>query len=238
MNTPEFDKYSSDYAQLLKDPVRDLFSADGAFFHTRKRDLVGEYFRRNDIDPTNLRYLDLGCGKGELLRMLGPAFGRSCGCDPSAEMMSGLADFETRVQTHFLQIPFADAEFDFVTAVCVYHHVAPHDRAALTREVWRVLRPGGTFCIIEHNPFNPATQLIVKRTPVDVGAILLRAAETRRLMTQAGFAPHGTEYFLYLTEGLYPRLGWLERRLKSFPLGGQYAVFGTRPARQGEMSRI
>jgi SAM-dependent methyltransferase len=236
MNAPEFDKYSGDYAQLLKDPIRDLFSGDGAFFHARKRDLVSEYFRRNHIDPANLKYLDLGCGKGELLQLLGPAFGRSCGCDPSSEMMSGLANFETRVQRHSLQIPYADAEFDFVTAVCVYHHVEPLHRVALTREVGRVLRPGGMFCVIEHNPLNPATQLIVKRTTVDASAILLRAQETRSLMTQAGFAPHGTEYFLYLTEGLYRRLGWLERRLRSFPLGGQYAVFGTRSRPVGSFS--
>jgi SAM-dependent methyltransferase len=228
MSNPEFDKYSSDYAELLKDPVRDLFSADGAFFHVRKRDLVGEYFRRNRIDPAGLKYLDLGCGKGELLQLLGPSFGKSCGCDPSSEMMSDLAQFETRVQTDALRIPYADGEFDFVTAVCVYHHVEPHDRLALTHEVVRVLRPGGTFCIIEHNPFNPATQLIVRRTPVDANAILLRAGETRRLMTQAGLKPQGTEYFLYLTEGLYQRLGWLERQLVNLPLGGQYAVYGNR----------
>jgi SAM-dependent methyltransferase len=130
-----------------------------------------------------------------------------------------------------LQIPYEDGQFDFVTAVCVYHHVPPADRVRLVTEVRRVLRPGGLFCIIEHNPFNPATRRIVSRTPVDAGAILLTAASTRSLLRQAGFHPHRTEYFLYLPERLYKACGWMERLAGRVPLGGQYAVFSRLPAR-------
>ena len=58
----------------------------------------------------------------------------------------------------------------------------------MTREAARVLRPGGVFAIIEHNPLNPATRLIVRRLPMDRNAILLGARETRRLLRAAGFA--------------------------------------------------
>src|SRR5205823_5259609 len=85
------------------------------------------------------------------------------------------------------RLPFGDASIDWVTAVCIYHHVPQPDRAALTTEARRVLRPGGIFAIIEHNPLNPAVQLIVRRTPVDEHAELLTAGCARRMARRAGF---------------------------------------------------
>jgi SAM-dependent methyltransferase len=144
-------------------------------------------------------------------------------------MLASARGIETRVQDDPGAIPFEDGRFDLVTAVCVYHHVPVAARLSLTREVRRVIAPGGRFCIIEHNPFNPATRLIVSRTPVDSDAILLRASETCRLMTDAGFTVERPHYFLYLPERFYGAMGRLERALERVPAGGQYAVFGTVP---------
>jgi hypothetical protein len=98
-------------------------------------------------------------------------------------------------------------------------------RPALTREASRILRRGGTFCIIEHNPLNPVTRLVVSRSPVDVEARLLRAGETCRLLEEQGFRVLKTQYFLFLPERLFERIGGVERALRWMPLGGQYAVF-------------
>ena len=220
---------SKSYAELLKDPIRDLFAADGySFFHSRKRDLILDYFHAHRIAPAGLKYLDLGCGQGELLQLLQPEFAVCRGCDPSADMLAAVEGVETRIQNNPLEIPFGDAEFDFVTAVCVFHHVRPRDRVPLMREVRRVLRPGGAFCVIEHNPYNPATQIIVNRTPVDADAILLTARETQTCMRGVGFAPRETTYFLYFPERFYGAAKWPERLLKRVPLGGQYAVFASK----------
>ena len=92
-----------------------------------------------------------------------------------------------------------------------------------------MLRPGGIFCIIEHNPFNPVTRSIVSRTPVDADAVLLRASGTRRLMAAAGLTVLEQDYFLYLPEALYRRAGRMESWFAKVPLGGQYAVFSGKP---------
>jgi SAM-dependent methyltransferase len=134
---------------------------------------------------------------------------------------------DARVQVETGRIPFDEGQFDFVTAVCVYHHVPPAYRQSLTAEVHRVLKPGGVFAIIEHNPYNPITRMIVSRTPVDADAILLRPAETRHLFRRQGLVIDNQQYFLYLPERVYRRLGFVETALCSWmPLGGQYAVFG------------
>jgi SAM-dependent methyltransferase len=223
---PRFDQLSSSYEELLRDPLRDRFAGpEPAFFHRRKRDLIRRFFRRRRLSTAGLRYLDVGCGKGELLGLLQADFEYVAGCDVSSGMVGEIAGIETQVQDDPLRIPFDDAGFDLVTAVCVYHHVPPADRQTLTREVRRVLRPGGIFCIIEHNPFNPVTRLIVSRTPVDTDAILLPAAEARGLTAAAGLAPLEQDYFLYFPQAIYRYLGCLEAVLAKVPLGGQYALF-------------
>jgi SAM-dependent methyltransferase len=230
MTRPEFDEYAGSYDDLLKDPIRDCFGGEtSAFFHLRKRDLIRAHFHQRGIDTQRLSYLDLGCGKGELLSLLRDDFGRIAGCDPSSGMLDDAHGVEKRVQEDVGKIPFAEGEFDFVTAVCVYHHVPPPARLGLTQEVSRVLKPGGTFAIIEHNPYNPATRLIVSRTPVDADAILLKLREASNLMDTAGFAWSASRYFLYFPESIYKRTGdaW-ENWLSNVPLGGQYAVFATK----------
>ena len=221
-----FDRLSASYDELLRDPIRDRFTGnESTFFHRRKADLIRRFFRQRGLSTAGLRYLDVGCGKGELLGLLHPDFKQVAGCDVSEAMMRQIVGVETRIQKDSLQIPFGDAEFDLVTAVCVYHHVPPAKRPTLTVEIGRVLRPGGIFCMIEHNPFNPVTRLIVSRTPVDADAILLPASEAQRSAAAAGFAPLERDYFLYFPQAIYRYLGRLEGALTKVPLGGQYAVF-------------
>jgi SAM-dependent methyltransferase len=229
MRPTRFDELSASYDDLLRDPLRDRFGGqDCAFFHRRKSELIRRFFRRRIMDTSGLHHLDVGCGKGELLNLLRPYFTHSAGCDVSADMMRDITGIETRVQTDPLKVPFEDGVFDLVTAVCVYHHVPVADREALTREIRRVLKPGGIFCMIEHNPRNPVTRLIVSRTPVDADAILLPASEARELITGAGMLPVEQAYFLYFPQMLYRYLGRMEGSLAKVPFGGQYAVYSSK----------
>ena len=163
-------------------------------------------------------------------RLAGASFAQAMGCDPSAGMLDSSGLFRRYKQPSLVELPFADASVDFVTAVCVYHHVHGTDRALLTREIRRVLSPRGLCCIIEHNPRNPVTRVIVGRCPVDVDAELLDAHEAAKLIEASGFRSLGTEYFLFFPERLFSRLGVLERGLGRVPLGGQYALLAEAPA--------
>lgn len=224
----EFDRYAREYDALLKDPIRDRFAQDSGFFHLRKWLLLQEFLRRWPIPSAKCRWLDIGCGKGELLRFGQASFRQAVGCDPSAEMLHECSGLDVRQQTQNSVLPFDDSSFDVVTAACVYHHLDPAERLALTAEARRVMRPGGLFAIFEHNPWNPVTRRIVRRTPVDANAVLLTAAETRALLQEAGLAVRKTRYYLYFPQSLYRRLSGLERFLGAVPAGGQYAVFACR----------
>ena len=222
----EFDDYAADYEKLLQDPVRNRFAADPLFFHRRKWILLRDFLRKHGFLGSGRAWLDVGCGKGEMLRFGAGEFGRLAGCDPSAGMISGALGFEARPQLLPHRLPFEDDSFDLVTAAGVYHHVEDRLRAPLATEVCRVLKAGGFFCMFEHNPLNPVTRGIVKRCPVDAHAHLLRASEARRLMQSAGMSIVETRYFLYLPEKLFDRASILENALRQVPLGGQFAVFG------------
>jgi len=222
----EFDQYAAGYRALLHDPIRERFAPGSAFFAERKWLLLRAFLARRGVRIENARWLDVGCGQGDLLRLGKPSFAQVAGCDLSREMLAAAADLNVAVQPAPDSLPFPSGEFHLVTAVCVYHHVASDEmRRRLTAEIARVLKPGGFFCIMEHNPLNPATRLIVRRTPVDRDARLLRAAESRALAAGGGFRVLEREFFLYLPERLYRPAWFVEAWLKKLPLGGQYAVF-------------
>jgi SAM-dependent methyltransferase len=221
----EFNRYAPEYSHLLQDPLRDLFASDAVFFHRRKWMLIRDFFAQHKVDCSRLNWLDVGCGQGDLLRLAGANFAQAVGCDPSGGMIQSCGSAQVFEQPSAAELPFPDNSFDFVTAVCVYHHVHGEDRALLTRSIYRILRPGGVFCMIEHNPWNPVTHVIVKRCPVDSDAELLTASHAVRLAGAMDLKIVETNYFLYFPEYVFQRFGRIEQSLRKFPLGGQFAMF-------------
>ena len=84
---PEFDSYAREYSELLRDPVRDRFATTPFFFHQRKWSVIREFFSSSGRSMREASWLDVGCGRGQLLRLGQSAFGRVVGCDLSQEML-------------------------------------------------------------------------------------------------------------------------------------------------------
>jgi SAM-dependent methyltransferase len=181
------------------------------------------------VDSTNLKWLDVGCGRGELLEIAGANFAMASGCDPSPSMLPSNSSFRVYEQRSPVKLPFIDETWDLVTAVCVFHHVHGRNRTLLFHEIRRVLRPGGLCCIFEHNPWNPMTRSIVGKCPLDAEAALLTAGGVSHLLQLSGFEHIQKEYFLYLPERLYGKFAPIERLFSRVPLGGQYVVLAKAP---------
>ena len=96
---------------------------------------------------------DLGAGVGYLSIPLADAGAKVIALDFQQEMLDGIrerdggSDRIDLVRAELPQIPLPDASLDRVLMVNVFHEVT--DKAALVREIARVLRPEGRISLID-----------------------------------------------------------------------------------------
>ena len=229
---PEFDALAPDYDAALHDPWRTRFADNADFFIDQKcRAMVREVERRNGRAGVSCTALDVGCGRGPAVRFLRPAW-KTFGADISTEMLREAPKSLPLVAQEPLRLPFADDVFDVVFAFCVYHHIPREQHLEHFRELVRVARPGGFVFVFEHNPFNPVTQVIFRRAPIDQGCRMLPPGELRGLFERTRLSEIGTGYVLFFPQGLAAKIAGLEDALRRVPLGGQYFVAGRKLAHQ------
>lgn len=151
------------------------------------------------IDLSGRTVLDIGCGAGgitaDLVRRFGA--GRVIGIDVEAISVgqarqrmveAGLAD---RVGIRLVEpgpLPFADASFDVVFSKDSIVHI--HDKEALARDVFRVLRPGGRFAasdwLIAHDD-EPSPEMQDYLRLEDLGFGMVSPRRYRKALEAAGF---------------------------------------------------
>lgn len=225
-----FDHHAHTYEQ---DIARAIGSSGRrhAFFLDAKAEVIAELCRqRLGVGPLAAG-LDVGCGIGLLAGRLAGLFTSFHGVDPSEPAIE-LA--RRNVPGVHLQaydgelLPFAEATFDVALATLVFHHVPPPQWPSLLTEMRRVVRPGGLVVLVEHNPWNPLSRLVVNRCAFDRDAVLLAPPVTHRLFSEAGLAAPETRFFLFFPWQL-PADGHAARLLAKVPLGAQYVVSGVRP---------
>ena len=182
--------YPTDYQDQVNRAIG-FIGAKHDFFVAGKARWLQRFLKRHGIDGSTASLLDIGCGIGLLHPYLTPMVGRLSGVDLSA---SAVAEAKARnAEAHYRayegdRLPFENGQFDLALAVTVMHHVPIAQWPAFVNEAKRVLKPGGAFIVIEHNPLNPATLYSVKKSELDTDAVLLRARETVGLMRDAGSA--------------------------------------------------
>ncbi|HEY7669796.1 MAG TPA: methyltransferase domain-containing protein [Hyphomicrobium sp.] len=102
------------------------------------------------------RVLDVATGAGHTALAFAPHVAHVVASDITEEMLAqatrlasdkGLANVET-AHADAGALPFADQCFDLVTCRLAAHHFP--DPAQFVREAWRVLKPGGTFALVDN----------------------------------------------------------------------------------------
>lgn len=103
------------------------------------------------------RLLDIACGTGCFLREVKANYPRLnvTGLDLSSYYLDvARRELQSWSRVRFVEgaaeaMPFADAEFDAVTCIYLFHELPPRVRRAVVAEVRRVLKPGGTLIFVD-----------------------------------------------------------------------------------------
>jgi ubiquinone/menaquinone biosynthesis C-methylase UbiE len=135
--------------------------------------------------------LDVATGAGHTAAAFAPHVARVVASDITAEMLEearklaaarGLANMEAAVADADA-LPFADAHFDLVTCRIAAHHFP--DPARFLTEVRRVLKPGGTFALVDNISPDPLS------TPGFAAAELAEAAAAYNAFEKLRDPSHG-----------------------------------------------
>jgi ubiquinone/menaquinone biosynthesis C-methylase UbiE len=235
---PEFNEFARDYSGGNEDPLKRLFGKNlDQFIYVKAKWLWDNLTQNQEIILLDREYhlLDYGCGTGEMLKWLNRfGFpGHLHGVDVSPAMLN---EAETRWDAFQKPIfslinetktDFADNSFHCIVATCVFHHIEPQKRDNVFQEIKRILTPGGKVIIFEHNPLNPLTRLIVKRSAIDKNAVLLYPKEIRNHYHKLSFVNFRLEYLMFFPSNINI-LQRFSRYLCWFPLGAQYAAIGVK----------
>ncbi len=105
------------------------------------------------------KILDLCCGSGQATQVLLQYSPQVTGLDASP---LSLARARQNVpQANYIEgwaekMPFGNQEFNLVHSSAAMHEMMPEQRQEIFREVYRVLKPGGIFTMVDfHRPTNP-----------------------------------------------------------------------------------
>lgn len=124
----------------------------------------GDYrFRRLFLQglelTTSTQVLDLCCGTGLATEILAQYSNQVTGLDASPRSLATARQKLPQVkfvQGWAEQMPFSDQSFDLVLTSTALHEMTPNQLQQILCEVYRVLKPGGKFSLVDfHRPTNP-----------------------------------------------------------------------------------
>ncbi len=116
--------------------------------------------------------MDVATGAGHTALAFAPLAAHVVASDITDEMLAqaaqlaadkGLANVET-ARAEAGALPFDDASFDLVTCRLAAHHFP--DPGAFVSESFRVLKPGGTFALVDN--VSPDATMLPKATPAEL----------------------------------------------------------------------
>jgi ubiquinone/menaquinone biosynthesis C-methylase UbiE len=144
---------------MTKSLVQQQFGAHAAAYATSVVHAKGASLGRlvELIRPQkHWQVLDIATGAGHTAAAFAPRVARVVASDITTEMLEearklaaakGFANMETAI-ADAQALPFADSQFDLVTCRIAPHHFP--DIPAFVHEARRVLRPGGTFAVVDN----------------------------------------------------------------------------------------
>ncbi len=169
------------------------FESEVEFSQSGERDVGNFFLELEHLLQPDVAALDLGCGIGRMDEFVAPKVSHLVGLDVSGEMIARasarLADVPNLefVEGDGVGLgPFPDGSFDLVFSYIVFQHAPREVFAGYLPEIFRVLKPGGSFVfqlpeVLHEDPPDP---------PDDdtFNLRFYRETKLREQLSEAGFA--------------------------------------------------
>ena len=220
----EFDKFSSRYTEVLDKDLK--LSGESTEYFARYK---AEYLYRCLGPDFEGSIVDYGCGVGLVTKFLRAHYDSSnvkiFGYDISKSSIIEARENVKDVQfTNDLE-ELKGRRFDAVIVANVLHHVKEEDRELFLKETKALLDKDGYLFVFEHNPYNPLTRYVVKRSVIDKDAVLIRLKDTVKLFRAAGIQVCEKRYITFFPK-ILSIFRVFEPMLGDVPLGAQYICTG------------
>ena len=142
--------YDEEYFLNACEGYAEFISSEGEYLSRR----LAEALSVAGIAP-GMRVLDVGCGRGEILRHVHRLGARAFGLDYASvavQMSRDLANSESGeaigvYQSNAQALPLLDASFDRALLLDIVEHLYPQELDRALAEVYRVLKPGGRIVV-------------------------------------------------------------------------------------------
>lgn len=220
-----FDQYAEVYKNSLEQGLA-LAGESQEYFAKKRVDHSGTLLSGVNVG----KVLDFGCGTGGTLPLLFDTLRakEGVGLEVSQKSIDVARRMYPAHRFHLMSEFNEPSSFDVAYCNGVFHHIPPADRPDILSYIFRLLKPGGYFAFWENNPWNPGTQLIMRRIAFDRDAVKISIPQGKKLLTSAGFSVERVNSLFLFPHALRWMRG-LEKWILTFPVGGQYIILARKP---------
>jgi ubiquinone/menaquinone biosynthesis C-methylase UbiE len=122
--------------------------------------------KNSNLENSNIKYLDIGCGNGAKTLLFqhlfklskNNVFGTDIATWGPYQKNKKTLPFQFKLINNN-KLDFKDNSFDLITCILTLHHIKEMDK--IIREIKRILKNGGIFLLIEHNAYTDYDKLII-----------------------------------------------------------------------------
>lgn len=212
----DFDKFTNNYDQLLKEGT-EFFSKSDYYFAEYKVKRTYDFYKPK---KNQVKILEYGCGTGRNISFLKKYYPNAIITGADISLKSLQIAKKNNPNEKFVHVKEVDGQFDLIFIAGVFHHIHPDLRVDVASHIKTLLKHNGLLIIFEHNPFNPITRRIVDKCPYDEDAILLYPSQLKKLFRDR--LDFITNRYTLFVPPIIPFSYQADKMLSLIPLGGQF----------------
>lgn len=121
---------------------------------------TGGFYYREFIDrnlPSPVVVVDAGCGDTGIIKEFKERIGSLIGVDVSKELLEKNMVVDQKIYADLEKIPMPDNSVDMIVSEFVLEHLEYPEK--VFKELYRILKPGGSFIFLTPNRYNPVMMM-------------------------------------------------------------------------------